>query len=83
MLVMLAIRNGGICSPSFSAFLRFFDADALAAAKLSMNALSFGFLRVALSASETTRSTPCVIYSCMLNSFSMIVYPSKNLYSSL
>ena len=65
MLVMLAIRNGGMCSPASSATLRFFAATLLAAANFAIKMLSRGFFKVALIASETTRSTPRAIYSCM------------------
>jgi len=61
LLVMLAIRNGGICSPFFSDAALLLDAARLAAANRSIKALSFGFLTVALIASATTRSTPFVI----------------------
>jgi hypothetical protein len=57
---MLAIRNGGICSPFSSYFLRFFEAIRLDAANLSIKALSLGFLSVALIESETIFSTPSV-----------------------
>ena len=62
---MLAIRNGGMCSPPCSASARRLDAAWLAAAKRSIKALSFGFLTVALIASATTRSTPLVKYAWM------------------
>ena len=42
---------------------RFFEAARLASANFAIYVLSLGFLRVALIASETTRSTPLVIYS--------------------
>ena len=58
MLVMLAIRKGGMCSPASSAFFLFFDAALLAAANFSIKALSLGSFSVAFSASDTTRSTP-------------------------
>ena len=59
---MLAMRNGGICMSSFSRAARRFEARLLAAAKPSMNALSFGSERVARTASFTMPSTPSVMY---------------------
>ena len=60
---MLAIRNGGICSPASSARSLFAEAARDAAANFTIKALSRGSFSVAFSASATTRSTPLVIYA--------------------
>jgi hypothetical protein len=60
---MLAIRNGGICSPFFSSPARFFEAAEEAMANELINNASRGFLAVARIESVTTRTTPFVMYS--------------------
>jgi hypothetical protein len=58
---MLAIRNGGICSPAALARDLFLDALLVAEENFRIYALSRGFLIVALNASDKIRSTPFVM----------------------
>jgi len=59
---MLAIKKDGMCLPSAACFARVFSARFPARAKESKNAVSFGFFRLAASASLTMISTPSFRY---------------------